>query len=46
VASEEFQHVIEEANPGGDFIPSVAFDRKLDGDARFGGVAVDNCMAE
>jgi hypothetical protein len=39
MAREEFKHVIEEANAGGDFVLTGAFDRQLDGDVRLGSVA-------
>jgi hypothetical protein len=39
VAREEFQHMIEEANAGGDFVLAAAFDCEPDSNARFGGVS-------
>ena len=39
VAREEFQHVIEEADAGEDFIMPAALNRQLDRNLRFGGVA-------
>ena len=40
VTREEFQHVIEEANAGGDFVLAAAFEGEVDGDAGLGGVAL------
>jgi hypothetical protein len=42
MASEELQHVVEEANTGRNFVLSAPFDSEMDGDARFGGVALDD----
>jgi hypothetical protein len=39
VAREQLQHVIEEADAGEDCVAPLAFDRQLDGDARFRRVA-------
>ena len=44
VAREQLQHVIEEANAGGDFVLAAAFDGEPDGDARFCGVALDDAQ--
>ena len=40
VPREQLQHVIEEANAGGDLVLAFAFDRQPDGDARLGRYAV------
>jgi hypothetical protein len=45
VAGEELKHVVEEANAGGDFVLTAAFDDELNVDAGFGGVALDNGRA-
>jgi hypothetical protein len=42
VAREQLQHVIEEADAGGDFVLAAAFNRQVDGDARLGGVAFES----
>ena len=42
VAGEELQHVIEEANAGGDLVLAAAFDGEMDGDTRLGGIALDD----
>ena len=37
---EQLQHVIEEADAGGDFVPAAAFDPQRAADVRFLGVAL------
>ena len=44
VAREQLQHVIEEADAGGDLVLAAAFDRELDRDARLGGVALKDAV--
>jgi hypothetical protein len=39
VLGEQLQHVVEEADAGGDFIPAAAFDAERAGDLRLFGVA-------
>jgi hypothetical protein len=46
VACEQLQHVIEEANAGGDFVLPAAFNGEFDGDARLGGVASETGGAQ
>jgi hypothetical protein len=41
MATELFDHVIEEADPGGDIIRACPIEIDADQDARFGGVALD-----
>src|SRR6202008_4018862 len=45
VAREEFQHVIEEANPGRDLVLALAFDCELDRDAGLRRVALETRSA-
>jgi len=41
VFSEQLQHVIEEANAGGDVIPAASFDTQFAGDLSLFGVALN-----
>src|SRR3954469_4526772 len=41
MTSEEFQHVVEKANAGRDIVAPASFERQLQADRRFAGVALD-----
>ena len=41
VLGEQLQHVIEEADAGGDLVRAAPFDREAAADLRFFGVALD-----
>ena len=45
VAGEEFQHVVEEADAGGDLVDALAVDSELQRDLRLGGGAFDGAGA-
>src|ERR1039458_7536918 len=42
---EQFQHVVEETNPGRDLVLAFALDGEFEIDARFGRVTRDDCRA-
>src|SRR5581483_9012083 len=45
VPREQLQHVIEEADAGADLIPAAAFNRQLQADLRFFGLALNYASA-